>query len=49
MQDKNNNVYYSTIVGITHIIDDNMSKLLVPIYIYIFPSFYYYYYSIVLL
>ena len=39
MQEKNSCVYYSTILSTTHIIDDGMSKLWFPIYIYIFPPF----------
>ena len=44
MQEKNACVYYSTILSITHIIDDGMSKLWFPIYIYI-PSFYYFFFN----
>jgi hypothetical protein len=49
MQEKNADVYISTILSITRIIDDGMSKLLVPIYIYIFPPFIYLFLIVVLL
>ena len=49
IQEKNADVYISTILSITRIIDDGMSKLLVPIYIYIFPPFIYLFLIVVLL
>ena len=48
-QGKNRDVYISTIVSTTHIMDDGMLKLWFPIYIYIFPPFIYLFLIVVLL